>query len=108
MRLMATILLLGACAHPAPEPRVTRDRELESLEEAVRWPNASTPVVLQLANAFLSMHRYTDGYAYFDGLPKERPVFEALAGVFQARSAEQVPLLNRVAWVEQGIAKLDD
>src|SRR5438105_3775204 len=108
MRPILTILMLAACAHSPAEPRVTRDRELESLEQAVRWPNASVPVVMQLANAYLSTHRYADGYAYFDGLPKERPLFEALAGVFQARSAEQVPLLKRVAWVEQAIAKLDD
>jgi glyoxylase-like metal-dependent hydrolase (beta-lactamase superfamily II) len=106
--LIATILILTACAHSAPEPRVTRDRELESLEEAVRWPDASVPVVMQLANAFLSTHRNADGYAYFDALPRERPLFEALAGVFQARSAEQVSLLKRVQWVEQAIAKLDD
>ena len=97
MRLTVTILLLAACAHSPPEPRVTRDRELESLEQAVRWPNASVQVVMQLANTYLSTHRDADGYAYFDALPKERPLFEALAGVFQARSAELVPLLKRPA-----------
>src|SRR5207245_41022 len=87
--------------------RVTRDREVESLEQAVRWPNATVPVVMQLANAWLSTHRYADGYAWFAPLANERPLFEALAGVFQANSAGEVPLLDRVAWVEQAIARLD-
>ena len=73
MRLaISFVLLLAACAHSPPEPRVTRDRELESLEEAVRWPNASVPVVMQLANAFLSTDRNHDGYAYFSTLPQDR------------------------------------
>jgi glyoxylase-like metal-dependent hydrolase (beta-lactamase superfamily II) len=107
MRIAILTLMLAACAHSPPQPRVTRDREVESLEQAVLWPNATVPVVMQLANAWLSTHRYADGYAYFDRLAKDRPLFEALAGVFQARSAENVPLLSRVAWVEQAIAKLN-
>ena len=54
---------------------------------------------MQLANAWLSTHRYADGYAWFAPLANERPLFEALAGVFQASSAGEVPLLERVAWV---------
>ncbi len=107
MKLIPAILILAACSHSPPQPRVTRDRELESLEQAVRWPNATVPVVMQLANAWLSTHRYADGYAWFAPLANERPLFEALAGVFQANSAGEVPLLDRVAWVEQAIARLD-
>jgi hypothetical protein len=61
MKLIPAILILAACAHSPPQPRVTRDRELESLEQAVRWPNATAPVVMQLANAWLSTHRYANG-----------------------------------------------
>jgi glyoxylase-like metal-dependent hydrolase (beta-lactamase superfamily II) len=105
---ISIVLLLAACAHSPPEPRLTRDRELESLEEAVRWPNASVVVVLQLANAFLSTDRNHDGYAFFSTLPQDRPIFEAFTGVFQARSAGSVALLSRVAWVDAATAKLDD
>ncbi|HEX4386849.1 MAG TPA: MBL fold metallo-hydrolase [Myxococcales bacterium] len=109
MRLtMAMVLLLASCAHSPPEPRVTRDRELESLEQAVRWPNPSVPVVMQLANAYLAANRDSDGYAFFVALPQTQPLFEALTGLFQARSASTVALLSRVAWVEQAIARLDD
>ncbi|MFN2546721.1 MAG: MBL fold metallo-hydrolase [Myxococcales bacterium] len=73
----------------------------------MRWPNPSVNTVMQLANAWLSTHRYGEGYAYFDALAAQRPLFEALAGVFQARSAEDVALLRRVAWVEQAIDRLD-
>ncbi|HET9753245.1 MAG TPA: hypothetical protein VFP52_09795, partial [Myxococcales bacterium] len=87
MRLMLVASMLAACAH-SPPPPVTRDREVESLEQAVRWPDASTSTVMLLANAWLSTHRYAEGYAYFDALAPRRPLFEALAGVFQARSAD--------------------
>ena len=78
MRIAILTLMLAACAHSPPQPRVTRDREIESLQQAVRWPNAAVPVVMQLANAWLSTHRYADGYAYFDSLARDRPLFEAL------------------------------
>ena len=41
MKLIPAILILAACAHSPPQPRVTRDRELESLEQAVRWAGAA-------------------------------------------------------------------
>jgi hypothetical protein len=35
MRIAILTLMLAACAHSPPQPRVTRDREVESLEQAV-------------------------------------------------------------------------
>ena len=97
-------------ARPAPPPELTRDRDRESLERAVRWRNPSSTTVVQLANAYLAGNHDRAGYDYFDARAKESPdnmVFLALSGMFQARLAPQISLTKRVAWVEDAIAKLD-
>jgi glyoxylase-like metal-dependent hydrolase (beta-lactamase superfamily II) len=108
-------LSLTGCVASAPAakplpPSLTRNRELESLAVAVRWPNAAQNVVVLLAGQYLAAHRDEEGYRYFqeraDSVP-ERPLFTALAGLFHIRLASRVPLLKRVRWVEEGIAKLD-
>ena len=40
--------------------------------------------------------------------PARAPFFRALQGIMQARVAREVPLLKRVAWVEDAIRKLDE
>jgi glyoxylase-like metal-dependent hydrolase (beta-lactamase superfamily II) len=111
--LLALLVGLDGCAlggaKPPPAP-LTRNRQRESLEQAVRWKNPSPPVVLQLAGEYLSTGREREGYAYFAARAQEapdEPLFAALAGMQQARMASQVPLLRRAAWVESAIGKLD-
>ena len=107
----AIVAAVGAsCTHSGPPPPLTRDRERESLEQAVRWKNPNVTAVMMLAGKYTAAHRNREGYEYFEARSKESPdnmVFVALAGMFQARLAPEVPLLSRVSWVEQAIAKLD-
>jgi glyoxylase-like metal-dependent hydrolase (beta-lactamase superfamily II) len=104
-------LLVAGCAHPphAP-PKLTRNLELESLQQAVRWPDPTARVVMVLSNQFIAGHRDAEGRAYFceraDGVPG-RPLFDALCGLFMARTAGSVSLLKRVAWVDAALARLD-
>jgi len=89
---------------------IMRDLELEALEEAVRWPNPQVPAIVTLAGRFIASHRDQEGYAYFQERARSRadqPLFLALEGFFQARSAGQVSLLRRTAWVNEAVAKLD-
>jgi hypothetical protein len=89
--------LAPACSHAPPPPRLTRDLDVEGLEVAVRWPQPAVPVVMALANQYLSTGRDRDGHAYFCARAQEaptRPLFGALCGMFQARSAGEVPLLH--------------
>jgi glyoxylase-like metal-dependent hydrolase (beta-lactamase superfamily II) len=94
---------------PQPAP-LTRNRGLESLEAAVRWPDPTPTTVILLAGAYLAGNRDRAGYTYFDDRARQvpsQPLFLAFAGMFQARLAPEIPLLDRVAWVEDAIAKLD-
>ena len=83
---------------PPPQPSLTRNLELEEFEQAVRFKNPSPVTVIALANQYLASGRDADGHAYFceraTQVP-DRPLFEALCGMFQARIAPTVPLLKR-------------
>ena len=100
---------LAPARAPTPAP-IARDLDTEALEQAVRWPEPSPPVVMQLASQYLATHHEETGYRYFseraEAVP-ERPLFLALSGLFQVRMAAHVPLFHRVRWVEDGIGKLD-
>jgi len=95
--------------HAADLP-VTRNVELEALQEAVRWPNPTPQTVLALAGQFMANRRDHEGYTFFQERATSQPnqpLLLALEGLFQARSAGEVPLLQRVAWVNEALAKLD-
>jgi glyoxylase-like metal-dependent hydrolase (beta-lactamase superfamily II) len=104
-----------AAAEPAPPtaavaPPITRDRQLESLEHAVRWTEPAVPTVMALANEYTASHRERDGYAYFDQRAKDVPgraLFTALSAMFQIRLVATVPADQRAAWVAAVLAKLD-
>jgi glyoxylase-like metal-dependent hydrolase (beta-lactamase superfamily II) len=89
---------------------IMRDLELEGLQEAVRWPNAEIPTVVALVGRFIADHRDQEAYTYFQERARSRPdqpLFLALEGFFQARGAGEVSLLQRRAWVNEAVAKLD-
>ena len=83
---------------PAP-PRLTRDRPLAALEEVAGWPGAEDAVLFTLATQYFASRRDQDGFAWFSAASErqpQRPLLLALSGLFQARMADQVPLLSRV------------
>lgn len=107
---LALVVAAAGCARPRVPPPLTRNRQLESLERAVSWPHPSNRVVVTLAGEYLATHREREGFTYFDERARKDPdqtVFLALSGLFQARLAPEVPLLERAAWVEAAAAKLD-
>jgi glyoxylase-like metal-dependent hydrolase (beta-lactamase superfamily II) len=112
--VLAPMLLLASCAGvPAhPKPPLTEQRPLAALLELAAYPNSDTVVVMTTMQQLSASHREWEGYAYFGRLaaeqPERAPLFRALQGVMQARVANDVPLLRRVAWVEDAIRKLDE
>ena len=86
------------------------NRTLEALKEAGRWPTPALPLILTLTGQYLAAGRDEEAFAYFRELAAaapDQPIPMALEGMFQLRMAGQVFLLRRVAWVKDGIAKLD-
>jgi hypothetical protein len=109
--LLVVTLLLGSVGlvHAKDRPSM-RDLELEALEEVVRWPDTPVPTIVILAGRFIASQRDQEAYAYFRERAKrrpEQPLFLALEGFFQARSAGHVSLLQRTGWVNEAVAKLD-
>ncbi len=109
--VLVTGLLLVIGAGPAAgEPPLMRDLELEALREAVRWPDPDVITVIALTGRFVAARQDQEALAYFEERAKsvpDRPLFVALEGFFQARVADDVFLLRRVAWVNDAVAKLD-
>src|SRR5262249_33544636 len=105
-----TVLGLMMAVVHADERPLMRDVELEALEEAVGWPNPDVATVVPLAGRFIASSRNQDAYRFFheraQAVP-DRALFLALEGFFQARSAGDVFLLRRSAWVNAAVGKLD-
>ena len=107
-------VVLASCAQipPPPEPPFTQQRPLTGLLKAAAYPNSDTLLVLVTMQQLLATHREWEGYQYFGRLAEEQPnrrgLFRSLQAIMQARVAGDVPLLRRVAWVEDAIRKLDE
>src|SRR5262249_52411149 len=106
--------LADASETPGPpsgtESSLGANRTLEALKEVVRWPIPSIAAILTLTGQYLAAGRDEEAYGYFRqraAAAPDQPIFGAVEGTFQIRMAAQVFLLRRVAWVKDGIAKLD-
>jgi len=109
--LLGIVLSGTACSSvPRPPPALVQNREVEAFAQAAAWPNAEPLVAIVAAQEFIAARHERDGYEYFQRLAREqpgRPVLSSLEGLLQARAAGEIPLLRRVAWVEEAIGKLD-
>src|SRR2546427_188778 len=108
--LVSGLLLVIGAGPVAGEQPLMRDLELEALREAVRWPDPDVITVIALTGRFVAARQDQEGLAYFEERAKSvprRPLFVALEGFFQARVADDVFLLRRIAWVNDAVAKLD-
>ncbi len=102
-------LVAGSRAVAADRP-IVPDLELDALEEAVRWPHADVTAVMMLAGRLMAGRRDAKGLVYFRERAASEPgrgLFLALEGVFQARQADTVSVFQRMAWVNDAVAKLD-
>jgi len=111
LAFLSLFLVGAACSSaPRPPPALVQNREVESFAQAAAWPNAEPLVAIIAAQEFAAARHDRDGYEYFQRLAREqpqRPILLSLEGMLQARAAGEVPLLRRVAWVEEAIGKLD-
>ena len=104
-------LMAVACSSvPRPPPQLAQNREIEAFAAAAAWPNADAAVPIIAAEEFMAARHERDGYEYFHRLAREqpeRPILTSVEGLLQARCAGEIPLLQRVSWVEDAIRKLD-
>ncbi|MGP0023725.1 MAG: MBL fold metallo-hydrolase [Streptosporangiaceae bacterium] len=80
---------------------ITRDRSIESLKTAARWPGADRATTITLATRLAAVGADGEGYRYFSELGGAQPGAAlplTLAGFFQARLGEDV---------DGALAKLD-
>ncbi|MEM9293247.1 MAG: MBL fold metallo-hydrolase [Acidobacteriota bacterium] len=110
--LFASVSLPSAAKAPVASPPPTEHVLLEGLKQACAWPEPDIRAVGTLINLFLASELDAEAFAYFEGqrvvaTGPSRAWFTAAAGLFQVRQASSIPLLRRVAWVREGMAKLD-
>jgi glyoxylase-like metal-dependent hydrolase (beta-lactamase superfamily II) len=99
---------LGCAAAPPPRPLTAQPLQ-ESLLEAATWPNAAEATVVLAGQHFLATRRHREGHDFFVRryAVTHADLDLALAGLLAAKMADQVPLLSRVAWVDEAVATLD-
>src|ERR1039457_5285653 len=71
--------------------QITRDRDIEALKIAARWPAADRTTIVTLATKLAASRADADGYAFFQAeadTHPDRATLLALAGFFQARLGE--------------------
>jgi len=108
---LALLWAFGCSSTLTHPPSLIQNRELETYSTLAGYPQAEDMVLLTAASQYLAAKREHDGMALFGrlgGAEPNRPLFRSLEGVMQARVADDITLLKRVAWVESAIAKLDD
>ena len=107
------LLLLAAifqsCAHggppPAPQAPYAVDSTLEALKELAGLPNADVRTRAVLIQHFMAAGRLVEGLDYFER--QQDPVGLAAQGLLMAQMATEIPLLERVSWVEDALSRLD-
>jgi glyoxylase-like metal-dependent hydrolase (beta-lactamase superfamily II) len=82
--------------------KIIKDRVVEALKVAARWPGADRTTLVTLATTLAGTGADADGMRYFEQLAADQPdqpLPRALAGFFRVRTGEDVPA---------GLAQLDD
>jgi glyoxylase-like metal-dependent hydrolase (beta-lactamase superfamily II) len=88
---------------------ITRNLEIEALQQAAAWPDASMRTLIVLAGQLLAAGRFQEGYALFNKLAEDRrgealPL--ALAGTFQSvlpgQTEGAIAKLDAAAQIERG------
>ena len=86
--LPTLVAILANCSSLGPpQAPITRNPRLESLKEAVQWPNSAPLTVFSLAGELIATRRDHEGFEYFRERAKaspDEPVFLTLEGLFQA------------------------
>jgi hypothetical protein len=115
--LIAVCLLGSGCATTATAPSHTYHPELEYLKALhqagpVQEPQLTTILMQQ----FMNSNQFQDGIEFFESLQQkhesrlnleQKALYLSAIGVLRASIANQVPLLNRIAWVNETIDRLE-
>src|SRR4029078_2933952 len=115
--LIAAILLGSGCATTSPSPSQTYNSELEYLKTLHQAGPVTEPqLVAFLMQQFMNANQLHAGIAFFESFlqqhgghlaPEQTAVYLSAVGVLRASSANQVPLLSRIAWVNKTIEILE-
>lgn len=111
-----TLTLTLSCAH-TPPPRQTTEPQRAYLESMLRRDPSGEPRLVFLAlSHYGATGQAWEGLAFFESIlaahddldPTIRSLYHAAIGTLRAQTAERIPLLRRIAWVERGLGELDD
>lgn len=110
MRWLVLVVVSGCAAVGGRPVALTQNRELEGFSAVAALPDSEDAVVLVAMQQFLVANRAGEGLAWARAQRAawpDRALFLSVEGVFEARLADEVPLLQRIAWVRGAMAKLD-
>ena len=114
--LVLTLAFAASCAH-VPPPRQTTEPQRAYLEEMLRRDPSGEPRLVFLAlSHYGATGQAWEGLAFFESIlaahddldPTIRSLYHGAIGTLRAQTADRIPLLRRIAWVERGLGELDD
>jgi glyoxylase-like metal-dependent hydrolase (beta-lactamase superfamily II) len=115
---LAAALGTAACATDGPSPASAFNAELAYLKEITQdGPPRDPRLVTVLLTEFQNGNRHEEGIAYFQNMlesqpdqitPVQRLVLLNATGILRAQHAQNVPLLERIGWVNETIAMLEE
>ncbi|HLA62208.1 MAG TPA: hypothetical protein VK626_08180, partial [Nitrospiraceae bacterium] len=115
--LIAANLLGSGCATTSPSPSQTYNAELEYLKSLHQAGPVTEPqLVAFLMQQFMNANQLHAGIAFFESFlqkhggqlsPEQTGLYLSALGVLRATYANQVPLLSRIAWVNETIEILE-
>lgn len=107
---VAVAVAAAGCATAPPPPPLATNPMLAGLVESVRWQGTPDITLIVAGQQLLAARRHREGRELFDAAlrqDRERPLLLAFRAVFQAKMADEVPLLSRIGWVRRAVADLD-
>lgn len=109
--LLALSLLGNGCTTLSPAPPQTYRHDLEYLKALYQaGPVAEPQLSAILMQQYMNANQFQAGIAFFKSLlqkhgprlsPEQKALYLSNLGVLHASSADQVPLLSRIAWVNE-------
>ena len=113
--LLVCLGALAACAH-TPPPARTFNAERAFMERSLERDPAGNPqLIFVLLGQYSATRQQRAGLSFFEGImrkgglePELRALYLAACGALRAQTADEIALLERIAWVERGIGELDE
>ena len=112
--LVAALSTVTACAHKPPPARTVNAHRNYMEGMLRRDPVGNQQLIFLLHGQYVETNQQRAGLRFFEHVSKQkkmvpqiRALYLAVQGSLRCQTADEIPLLKRIAWVNQGIGEFD-